>query len=252
MNKLIVGNWKMNLGPKESVVFVKKLRDSILPKRGVDVVLAPPFIDLVPVKEVLDRHKFKLGAQNAHFQDSGAVTGEVSAAMLSNLVSYVIIGHSERRVQFHEDDKLIAQKLAAVVRNGLIPILCVGENLHQRQNKSSKRVVVDQLTADLSLLTKNDIQNLVIAYEPVWAIGTGEFATPDQINPVIDAIRHTVEVLYGEDGAHGLQILYGGSVTQDNALAYLSQPGIDGLLVGGASLNAIVFSKIVESAQSLV
>jgi triosephosphate isomerase len=114
------------------------------------------------------------------------------------------------------------------------------------------RVVVDQLTADLSLLTKNDIQNLVIAYEPVWAIGTGEFATPDQINPVIDAIRHTVEVIYGEDGAHGLRILYGGSVTQDNALAYLSQPGIDGLLVGGASLNAIVFSKIVELAQSLV
>ncbi len=250
MSKLIAGNWKMNLGPKEAVTLVKKLQDRVLPKKSVEVVLCPPFLDLVPVKEILDRQKFKLGAQNCHYLDEGAVTGEVSASMLRGLVSYVIIGHSERRVQFNEDDKLIAKKLAAVARNGLRAILCVGENLHQRQSRLSVKVVVDQLTADLSLLTASDVDDLIIAYEPLWAIGTGEFATPEQIEPVISAIHRTVEELYGEGGASGLQVLYGGSVKEDNAKAYLNQEGIDGLLVGGASLNAEEFIGIVKAAQA--
>jgi len=250
MSKLIAGNWKMNLGPKEAVALVKKLQDKVLPKKSVEVILCPPFLDLVPVKEVLDRQKFKLGAQNCHFLDDGAVTGEISASMLRGLVGYVIIGHSERRVQFNEDDKLIAKKLAAVVRNDLRPILCVGENLHQRQSKLSVKVVVDQLMADLALLTASDIDNLVVAYEPIWAIGTGEFATPEQIEPVISAIHRTVEEIYGEGATTGLQVLYGGSVTGDNAAAYLDQEGIDGFLVGGASLNAEQFGKIIELAQA--
>jgi triosephosphate isomerase len=249
MSKLIVGNWKMNLGPKEAVALVKQLQERILPKREVEVVLCPPFLDLVPVKDILDRQKFKLGAQNCHYLDDGAVTGEVSASMLKGLAEYVIIGHSERRTQFGEDDKLIAKKLASATRNGLRPILCVGENLHQRHSKLSVKVVVDQLTAALSLLTASDVNDLAVAYEPIWAIGTGEFATPGQIEPVISAIHHTVEVLYGEGAAAGLRVLYGGSVTGDNAAAYLEQEGIDGLLVGGASLKTEQFGAIVEQAQ---
>jgi triosephosphate isomerase len=250
MSKVVVANWKMNLGPKDGLALVKRLQDRILPKRGVDVVLCPPFLDLVPIKDKLDRQKFKLGAQNCHYLDDGAVTGEISASMLRGLVHYVIIGHSERRVQFGEDDKLIAKKLAAVVRNGLRPILCVGENLQQRQSKLSVKVVIDQLTADLSLLTASDVSNLVVAYEPLWAIGTGQSAMPEQIAPVIEAIHHTVEELYGEGSAHGLQVLYGGSVNPDDAGAYLKTDGIDGLLVGGASLNYEDFGKIVELAQA--
>jgi triosephosphate isomerase len=250
MSTLVVGNWKMHLGPKEGVGLVKKLQDRILPKRGVEVVLCPPFLDLVPIKDVLDRQKFRLGAQNCHYLDDGAVTGEISASMLRGLATYVIVGHSERRTQFAEDDKLIARKLAAAVRNNLRPILCVGENLHQRQSKLSVKVVVDQLTANLALLTASDVDNLVVAYEPVWAIGTGEFATPAQIEPVIRAIRRTVEDLYGEGGASGLQVIYGGSVTADNCGSYLAEEGIEGFLVGGASLNPEQFAKIVEVTQN--
>ena len=228
---------------------VKKLQDRVLPKRSVEVVLCPSFIDLVPIKAILDRQKFKLGAQNCHYLDDGAVTGEVSAAMMRGLVSYVIIGHSERRTQFNEDDKLIAKKLAAAVRNNLRPVLCVGENLHQRQSKLSVKVVVDQLTADLALLTASDVDNLVIAYEPIWAIGTGEYATPTQIEPVIRAIYKTIEELYGEGGASGVQVIYGGSVTSDDAAAYLDVDGVEGWLVGGDSLRYEDFAKVIEIAQ---
>jgi triosephosphate isomerase len=250
MSKLVVANWKMHLGPKEGLALVKRLQDRVLPKRSVEVVLCPSFVDLVPIKAILDRQKFKLGAQNCHYLDDGAVTGEVSASMLRGLVAYVIVGHSERRVQFHEDDKLIAKKLAAAVRNGLRPILCVGENVRERESKLSVKVVVDQLTADLSLLTSSDVDNLVVAYEPLWAIGTGRSATPEQIDPVIAAIHRTVEELYGEGGASGLQVLYGGSVDSDDAGAYLKQEGIDGFLVGGDSLNYEDFGRIVELVQN--
>jgi triosephosphate isomerase len=249
MSTLVIANWKMHLGPKEGLTLVKKLQERVLPKRSVEVVLCPSFLDLVPIKAVLDRQKFKLGAQNCHYLDDGAVTGEVSPAMMRGLVSYVIIGHSERRVQFNEDDKLIAKKLAAAVRNDLRPVLCVGENLHQRQSKLSVKVVVDQLSADLSLLTASDVDNLVIAYEPIWAIGTGEYAKPDQIEPVVRAIHATIEELYGEGGASGVQVIYGGSVTPDDAAAYLDVDGVEGWLVGGDSLRYEHFAQIVEIAQ---
>ena len=249
MTKLIVGNWKMNLAPKEAITLVKQLQERILPHRDVEVVLCPPTLDLVPIRDILDRHKFKLGAQNCHYLDSGPVTGEVSATMLRGLVDYVIVGHSERRVKFHEDDKIVAKKLAAVVRNGLRPILCVGENLNERQHGLSTKVVIDQVSADLAHLTAGDMQHLVIAYEPIWAIGTGDFATTDQVEPIITAIRKTVEELYGEGGAAGLRVLYGASVEPSNAGSYFTSTGVDGLLVGGASLHYEQFAQIVESAH---
>lgn len=251
MTKLIVGNWKMNNNPKQAVALVKQLQEHVLPHRDVEVVLCPPVLDLVSVRDILDRHKFKLGAQNCHYLDDGAVTGEISATMLRGLVEYVIVGHSERRIQFKEDDNLIAKKLAAVVRNNLRPIVCVGEDLNQREHGLSTKVVTDQVTADLALLTAEDVRNLVIAYEPVWAIGTGQTATPAQIEPIVQAIRTTVEELYGEPGAAGLRIIYGAGVEPDFVGTILAIDGVDGLLPGGASLNYAKFTQIVSAAHTL-
>jgi triosephosphate isomerase len=248
MARLIVGNWKMNLAPAEAAGLVKKLEAKITPSSRVEVVVCPPFIDLFPIAQDHDATKFKLGAQNIHYLDQGAFTGEVSPAMLKGMVNYAIIGHSERRAM-GEDDKLIAKKVAAAIRNVITPILCVGETLHDREHKLSTKVVIDQITADLSMLTAADVANLVIAYEPVWAIGTGKFATPDEIHPIVTAIRHTIEELYGEAGGMGIRLLYGGSVSPDNAAAYLSLDGIDGLLVGGASLNYEEFAAIIAVAD---
>lgn len=254
MARLIVGNWKMNLDPTAAVKLVHKLGDKITPKDKVEVVVCPPFIDMYPISEDHDAEKFKLGAQNIHYLDEGAFTGEISPAMLRGMVSYSIVGHSERRAM-GEDDKLIAKKVAAAVRNDITPILCVGENLHQRESNLSVKVVVDQLEADLAHLTSSDVSGLVIAYEPLWAIshgdGKGNHATPDAIRPVINAIHGTVEDLYGEAGGMGVRVLYGGSVNPDDASAYLKMNGIDGLLVGGASLNYEEFAQIIALAQKI-
>jgi triosephosphate isomerase len=170
--------------------------------------------------------------------------------MLKGLVNYAIIGHSERRAM-GEDDKLIAKKVAAAFRNDITPILCVGEKLADREHGLSTKVVIDQLTADLGQLTAADVSQLVVAYEPVWAIGTGRVAKPDEVAPVVAAIRQTIEELYGEEGAGGLRVLYGGSVTPDVCTAYLKLRSIDGLLVGGASLNYEEFAQIAKIAQGL-
>jgi triosephosphate isomerase (TIM) len=249
MSRLIVGNWKMNLGPHEANLLVKRLEQHIEPHPGVEVVICPPFIDLHPLAKDIDRKKLKLGAQNIHHLDHGPYTGEISAAMLKGLVEYVIVGHSERRAM-GEGDKIIAKKLAAAVRNGLIPVLCVGETLEEREHGLSKKVVVDQVTADLSQLTADDVAKIVIAYEPVWAIGAGTPATPDQISPCIKVIRSTVEDLYGEESA-GVRVIYGASVAAEFVKTILSIPGVEGLLPGGASLNYAEFSKIVKAAQAL-
>ena len=244
MARLIVGNWKMNMDPGEAVKLVKKLEAKIVPSERVEVIICPPFIDLYPLSQALDKTKLRLGAQNIHYLDEGPFTGEISPAMLKGMVGYAIIGHSERRAM-GEDDKLILKKVAAAVRNSMTPILCVGENLHDREHSLSTKVVVDQVTSDLTMLTASEVANIVIAYEPIWAIGTGKFATPDEISPVIRAIRQTIEDLYGEAGGIGIRVLYGGSVDGDNAAAYLSMSGIDGLLIGGASLKYEEFAKIV-------
>ena len=249
MARLIIGNWKMNLGPHEAGLLVKRIEQKIEHHPGVEVVVCPPFIDLAPLAKDIDRKKLKLGAQNCHYLDEGPYTGEISAAMLKGLADYVIVGHSERRAM-GENDHVIAKKLAAAVRNGLTPVLCVGESLEDRHHGLSTKVVVDQLTADLAQLTAEDIAKIVIAYEPVWAIGAGKPATPDQIAPCIKAIRTSVEDLYGEESS-GVRIIYGASVSGEFVKDILSIPGVEGLLPGGASLNYEEFSKIVKAVQKL-
>jgi triosephosphate isomerase len=253
MKRLIAANWKMNLGPHEAGLLVKRLEQKIPENPAVEIVLCAPFIDLVPLARDLDHKRFVLGAQNLHPADEGPYTGEISGAMLKGLVKYVIVGHSERRAM-GEDDKLIAKKLAAALRNGLTPILCIGETLEERHAGHSEAVVVDQLTADLGELTAEEVAGLVIAYEPVWAInhhdGTAvKHATPDDIRFAYRAIRGTLEELYGEAGISGVRLLYGGSAGPENAKAYLDMPHVDGLLPGTASLNYESFSKMVEIAS---
>ena len=250
MARLIVGNWKMNLDPAEAVKLVHKLEAKITPNHQVDVVICPPFIDLYPLAQVIDKTKLKLGAQNIHYLDEGAFTGEISPAMLKGMVHYAIIGHSERRAM-GEDDKLIAKKVAAAFRNQITPILCVGENLHDREHGLSSKVVIDQLTADLSMVTAAEVKDLVVAYEPIWAIGSGTPATPEQIRPIISAIRQTLEELYGEAGGVGVRVLYGASVSPEFVVDILGIPGVDGLLAGGASLKYEEFAAIIEATAKI-
>jgi triosephosphate isomerase len=255
MQRLIVANWKMNLGPSEAGILVHRLEKKIEPHLGVEVVICPPAIDLFPLAKDTNRKKLALGAQNIHFADEGPFTGEISAPMLKGLATFVIIGHSERRAM-GEDDHLIAKKLAAAIRNDLTPILCVGENLHDRQHGLGAKVVVDQLTAGLRELTAEDVSKIVIAYEPVWAINHHDgkpvhHATPDDIRFAYPAIRTSLEELYGEPGAGGVRLLYGGSVDATHCLPYLKAKYVDGLLVGTDSLNYEDFTKIVLAAQNL-
>lgn len=250
MSRLIVANWKMNFSPGEASMYVHRLASKIMPDPGVEVVICPPFIDIYPISKELDRTRLRLGSQNVHYLDHGAFTGEISPSMLKGMADYAIIGHSERRAM-GEDDRLIAKKVAAAMRNDITPILCIGESLSDREHHLAKKVIVDQLTAGLHELTAADVSQLVIAYEPVWAIGTGKFAMPEEVASAISTIRGAVEDLYGEEGAAGLRVLYGGSVDPDNCAAYLRLQGVDGLLVGGASLNYEDFAKIVKKAQSL-
>ncbi len=247
----IVGNWKMHQSPEQAERLVRKLQEKAKPQTHVTAVLCPPFISIPAVKKMAEDDLFKLGAQNLNENDEGPNTGEVSGAMLKDLVEYVIVGHSERRQLEHESDKRIAKKVAAALRHGLTPILCVGEKLNDRQDGHARRVVVDQLHTGLSQITAEEVSKLIVAYEPVWAIGTGEFAAPDQVEPVVGVIRQTVEEMFGEGASGSLEILYGGSATPDNVKAYLSLRHISGLLVGGASLNYEQFSEMLATAASL-
>jgi triosephosphate isomerase len=247
----IAGNWKMHQTPAQAVSLLGKLQKQIQPHTHVTTIIAPPFVDLLAIKDQVESDKLRVAAQNLHEQDEGAFTGEVSGPMLRGLAEYVIIGHSERRNYARETDKQVAAKLAAAIRNDLKPILCVGEKLADREDGHSRRVVVDQLHADLHELTQDDVRMLTIAYEPVWAIGTGEFAKPHQVLPIVKVIRQTLEELFGKTASSKVEILYGGSANADNAQAYLELEHVNGLLVGGASLNFEQFAKIVTTAQKL-
>ncbi len=254
---LIVGNWKMHLNASQASLFLHRLQERIKIYRSVEVVLAPSMLVLQPMSIQIDRRKFRLAAQNAYPKDEGAFTGEVSFNMLRELVHYVIIGHSERRHIFHEDLPLIRDKVAACVRNGMTPILCVGETKTEKLAGETKRVLHDQLTTAISDLTSREIKKMVIAYEPVWAISNGmnyakhEIAKPDEVEKAIVYIRKVVQDLYGKKAAEEVRVLYGGSSTAENARAYLSIPGIDGLLPGGASLNYHEFSKMTNIAYQI-
>lgn len=247
--KIIVGNWKMNLGIHEASIFVHHLSKSIAVHRDVEVVLAPTTLALQPISLQIDRRQFKLAAQNFYQRDFGAFTGEVSAAQLRGLVDYVLVGHSERRHVFHEHDKMIRDKVQAAIRNHLRPILCVGETAHERSAQETTEVLHDQIVAGLANITSSDLDHITIAYEPVWAIGTGNSASPEDVVKAVRTIRAQIKHLFGEAAAREIRVLYGGSVKAESSSAYLATEGVDGLLVGGASLNRHEFTAIVASAH---
>ena len=248
MKKLIIGNWKMNLGVGDASLYLHKLADMIPAQRTVDVVLAPTILTLQSLSLQVNRRQFKLAAQNCYWRDQGAYTGEVSAAQLKGIADYVLIGHSERRYQFNETDKDTRAKVQAALRNGIRPVLCVGETAGERTAGETKDIIHDQLLGGLANVTSDELSQVIIAYEPVWAIGTGNNALPTDVTEAIVSIRHQLKHLYGAKAANEVQVLYGGSVTADSAADYLALHEVDGLLVGGASLDANAFTTIVEKA----
>ncbi len=244
--KVIAGNWKMNKSPAEVEAFMKEF-PKLVENTKNEVILCVPFVDVALALELAKDTNIKIGVQNMHFKDSGAYTGEVSPKMLEDIgVDYVIIGHSERREYFNETDDSVNQKLKAAFSHHLNPILCVGETLEQRENGITKEWIVDQVKKALADITAEQVEKLIIAYEPIWAIGTGKTATAEEANEAIHWIREEIGSLYGEEVAQKIILQYGGSVKSSNANELFSMPDIDGGLVGGASLEAVEFSKIVN------
>jgi len=251
---LIVGNWKMHLSTHEASLLVHRLSQLIPVHRDIEVVLAPSALSLQPLSLEIDRRKFRLAAQNAFYKDEGAYTGEVSFSMVRDLVHYAIIGHSERRIYFHETLEIVRDKVTAAVRNKIIPILCIGETYEERQAGETNQVLHDQLTTAISDLTSSDVEDLVIVYEPVWAISTfrGILAKPHEAEKAIKRIRYEIKELYGEKAAQHVRIIYGGSVDEQIARGYLELEDCDGVLPGAASLNYHKFSAIVDGAYRLL
>jgi triosephosphate isomerase len=247
--KVIAGNWKMYKNVDESAMLINELKDRLKDLSDtVEVILCPPFTSLGIAGQLLRASRLKLGAQNMHFQDDGAYTGEISGRMLKFIgCDYVILGHSERRTYFGESDEIINRKVKKALASDLKPIVCVGETLDERERGLTEVVVTKQVRAVLDGIALEDLRRLVIAYEPVWAIGTGKNATPQQANDVHKLIRGLVSKIYSHSAGDGLIIQYGGSVKPENAVDLLSQPDIDGALVGGASLQAKSFAEIVQA-----
>lgn len=243
---IIAGNWKMNKTPAEAVELINALKPLVKDAK-CDVVVCPSFVCLAATAEAVKNSNIHLGAQNVHWAKSGAFTGEISADMLKELgVEYVIIGHSERRQYFGETDETVNKRAAFALENGLIPIICVGETLEQREEGMALSLVADQTRKALEGFTAQQVAGIVIAYEPVWAIGTGKTATKEDANEVIAHIRKTVVEKFGEDAAQKIRIQYGGSMKPANAAELMAMSDIDGGLIGGASLKAEEFSKVVN------
>ena len=244
--KVIAGNWKMNMLPNETIQFIEDLAPLVKDTEH-EVILCVPYTDLFYALLTAQNTNIKIGAQNMHFAESGAYTGEVSGKMLKSInVEYVIIGHSERRQYFNETDETVNKKVKAAFENGLKPIVCVGETLEQREAGKVEEIITNQTKLALDGLTNEQVQNTIIAYEPIWAIGTGKTATKEDANDAVKAIRKKIAEIYGQNVADGVIIQYGGSVKSSNAKELFSMSDIDGALVGGASLKADEFSKIVE------
>ena len=246
---MIAGNWKMNTTVGEAVELVKAMRDDLDKVPGVDKVLCPPFVSLAAVKELIKGTSLKLGAQNVYFAEKGAYTGEISPLMLAGLCDYVIIGHSERRQYFAESGELINKKIKSAMKFNLKPILCVGERLEQNEAGQTEEVVSVQLKSALDGI--EPLNGLVLANEPVWAIGTGKAATGEQANQTIDFIRQNLATLYNNEVAQETRILYGGSVTAANIAEFARFSGIDGGLVGGARLKVVEFVGIVTQTAKI-
>ena len=247
--KLIIGNWKMNLNMQEASLYLHKLMEVLKPRRDVEVVVSPTTLTLQSLSLQINRRIAKLAAQNCYWRDHGAYTGEVPAAHLRGIADYVLIGHSERRYIFIESDKDIRLKVQAAIRNHLQPILCIGETAQERALGETRDVLADQLTSGLANVTAEELDKVVIAYEPIWAIGTGDNAKTVDVKKATQMIRQHVAHLYGKKAAEEVRILYGGSITVDSAADYLAISGLDGLLVGAASLDIHQFTEIIEKAH---
>jgi triosephosphate isomerase len=252
---MMAGNWKMNLNHLEAIALVQKLAFSLTEKQltEVEVVVLPPFVDLRSVQTLIDGDKLLIGygAQDVSPHPSGAYTGEISGAMLAKLgCQYVVVGHSERRAYHHEDNHLVNEKAKAALANGVTPIVCVGEGLDVREEGDHVPYTLGQLRESLVDLSTEQVEKVVVAYEPVWAIGTGKTATPEDAQEVIGALRGLVAELYPGPTADRVRILYGGSVKSSNIAAIMAQPDVDGALIGGASLDAEEFVKICRFAEA--
>jgi triosephosphate isomerase len=246
---IIAGNWKMNTTVAEAAELVKAVKEKLHSIAGVEKVLCPPFVSLTTVKELIKGTSIKLGAQNMYFERSGAYTGEVSPVMLAELCEFVILGHSERRGYFGETDQLVNKKTKAALAAGLTPIVCVGESLEQNNAGETVQVITRQVKAAFEGIDSS--KGTIIAYEPIWAIGTGKSASGEQANAVIKVIRDMIARIYGDQVAQALRIQYGGSVNSANIAEFIRQPEIDGALVGGASLKAPDFLGIVEQTAKI-
>ena len=244
---IIAGNWKMNKNVTEAVELVRALRDATADVEKVEMVVCPPFVSLPAVKEALAGSKIGVGAQNVFWEEKGAYTGEISALMLKGLVKYVIIGHSERRQYFGETDTTVNKRVKAALAQGLLPIMCVGETLAQREAGETSAVVTTQVTQGLAGFSAEEVKSIVIAYEPVWAIGTGRASNGEDARAVVaQNIRTPLSHLFGEAVAQSVRVQYGGSVTPANIEEFMGVPEIDGALVGGASLKVADFVEIIK------
>ncbi len=246
---MIAGNWKMYKTEKEAFQLASDLREGLKSVTGVTIVICPPFTALSSVRKAIDGSSIQLGAQNMHWEEKGAFTGEISPPMLLTAgCKYVILGHSERRGYFSETDELVNSKLKSALKFGLSPIVCVGEKLEQREANKTEEIIESQVAGAFKDLDVRQVAKTVVAYEPIWAIGTGKTATPQQANEVHLFIREIFSSRFDRESAQSINILYGGSVKPDNSRELLDMPEIDGALVGGASLDAESFEKIVKSA----
>ena len=246
---LIAGNWKMNTTVAEAERLVHEILSNKDKTEGVEKVLCPPFVSLVVISKMLQGSSIKLGAQNMYFEDKGAYTGEVSPVMIKELCQFVILGHSERRHYFNETDEVINKKVKAALSYGLKPILCVGERFEENEANKTREVIGRQV--EIALRDVESSHDIVLAYEPVWAIGTGKAASGEQASEVIKFIRDTLAKVWSNEVAQKLRIIYGGSVTSDNITEFIAQPEIDGALVGGASLKANDFLGIVNQTGTI-
>jgi len=249
---IIAGNWKMYKNVTEAMELTNEIKRDVFDTSGVEIVIAPPFVNLSDVGEMLIETNIGLSAQNCYWETEGAFTGEVSVAMLKSVgCGYVIIGHSERRKYFGETDETVNKKIRSAIDGGLVPIMCVGETLEERESEKTLEVVKTQVTDGLKGFEEEYLGSLVIAYEPVWAIGTGRTATPDQAQEVHAMIRDLLKNLYSEDFSSGVRVLYGGSVKPDNIEAIMREKDIDGGLIGGASLKSESFVDMIKITSGM-
>ena len=250
---IIAGNWKMNKTPSETRKLISEIKAEIPKSHKSEFILCPPFISIPAALEEAKDSSINIGAQNCHWEEKGAFTGEISPKMLSELgINYVIIGHSERRAYFGETDETVNKRIKSSLNEGITPILCVGENLTQRENGETQNIIKNQLELDFKDIDENSAEKIIIAYEPIWAIGTGKTATDNQAQEICEFIRNTIGKMFSAEVSEKIHILYGGSMNDKNAEGLLSMPDIDGGLIGGASLKADSIAQILKTADIII